>query len=115
KKVIVPTEPRKIDISSQGYWGNIFILSAIIQGAVITILTLIIIGFQITISNINIIQYLSLTFDGPSKWFFLGYIFYLILIVAIAVLQYFIFILKFTWGRKLHDSNQFLQASIYLV
>ena len=36
--------PRKIDKSSQGYWGNRFILSAIIQGAVITILTLIYAG-----------------------------------------------------------------------
>ncbi|HET9806989.1 MAG TPA: hypothetical protein VFP49_08785 [Nitrososphaeraceae archaeon] len=54
----MPTEPRKIDNSSHGYWGNKFIHSTIIQGAVITILTLIIIGFQITISNINIIQYL---------------------------------------------------------
>ena len=61
-KVIVSRGPRKIDNSSQGYWGNRFILSAIIQGAVITILTLIIIGFQLTSSNTNIIQYLSFDF-----------------------------------------------------
>lgn len=33
----------------------------------------------------NIIQFLSLSFEGPAKWFFLGYIFYMILVVAIAV------------------------------
>ncbi len=27
----------------------------------------------------------SLSFEGPAKWFFLGYIFYMILVVAIAV------------------------------
>ena len=90
-----------MDNSSQGYWGNRFILSAIIQGAVITILTLIIIGFQLTISNINIIQYLSLTFDGPSKWFFLGYIFYLILIVAIAVTAVFYLHLEIHMHKKI--------------
>lgn len=110
----MPTEPRKIDISSQGYWGNIFILSAIIQGAVITILTLIIIGFQITISNINIIQYLSLTFDGPSKWFFLGYIFYLILIVAIAVTAVFYLHLEIHMGKKITRFKSIL-AGIHLL
>ena len=36
-------------------------------------------------SRLNIIQFLSLSFEGPAKWFFLGYIFYMILVVAIAV------------------------------
>ena len=110
----MPTEPRKIDNSSQGYWGNKFILSAIIQGAVITILTLIIIGFQITISNINIIQYLSLTFDGPSKWFFLGYMFYLILIVAIAVTAVFYLHLEIHMGKKITRFKSIL-AGIHLL
>ncbi len=110
----MPTEPRKIDNSYQGYWGNIFILSAIIQGAAITLLTLIIIGFQITISNINIIQYLSLTFDGPSKWFFLGYIFYLILIVAIAVTAVFYLHLEIHMGKKITRFKSIL-AGIHLL
>jgi hypothetical protein len=37
------------------------------------------------LSSINIIQYLSLTFEGASKWVFFGFIVYLILTVAIAV------------------------------
>ena len=96
-----------------GYLGNRFILSAIIQGAVITILTLIIVGFQLTISNINIIQYLSLTFDGPSKWFFLGYIFYLILIVAIAVTAVFYIHLEIHQGKKIRGLKSVL-AGIHL-
>ena len=113
-KVIVSTGARKIDNSSHGYWGNRFILSAIIQGAVITILTLIIVGFQLTISNINIIQYLSLTFDGPSKWFFLGYIFYLILIVAIAVTAVFYLHLEIHLGKKITRLKSIL-AGIHLL
>ncbi|MGI0041103.1 MAG: hypothetical protein ACRD94_03965 [Nitrosopumilaceae archaeon] len=65
-------------------WGNKFILSAIIQGAIITGLTISVVGVQMLSSNVNIIQFLSLSFDGPAKWFFLGYVFYMILVVAIA-------------------------------
>ena len=66
-------------------WANIFLQSAIIQGAVITLLTILFISIQLLLSsNINIIQFLSLSFEGPAKWIFLGYIFYMILIVGIA-------------------------------
>jgi len=66
-------------------WANRFLKSAIIQGAVITLLTVLFISIQLLLSsNINIIQFLSLSFEGPAKWIFLGYIFYMILIVAIA-------------------------------
>src|SRR5688572_19521772 len=44
---------------------------------------------------------LSLTFDGPSKWFFLGYIFYLILIIAIAVTAVFYLHLEIHMGKKI--------------
>jgi hypothetical protein len=107
-------ETSKVANSHHGYWGNKFILSAIIQGAVITMLTLIIVGFQLTISNINIIQFLSLTFDGPSKWFFLGYIFYLILIVAIAVTAVFYLHLEVHMGKKITGLKSVL-AGIHLV
>ncbi|MGI0024977.1 MAG: hypothetical protein ACREA4_07520 [Nitrososphaera sp.] len=66
-------------------WSNRFILAAIVQGAIITGLTLFFVGAQVLISGINIIQFLSLSFEGPAKWFFLGYIFYLIIVVAVAV------------------------------
>ena len=66
-------------------WANRFLQSAIIQGAVITLLTILFISIQLLLSsNINILQFLSLSFEGPAKWIFLGYIFYMILIVATA-------------------------------
>jgi hypothetical protein len=73
-------------MSINGVWSNRFIISAIIQGAIITGLTISIVSIQLLFSSkINIIQFLSLSFEGPAKWFFLGYIFYMILVVAIAV------------------------------
>src|SRR5438094_7982854 len=73
-------------MSIHGVWSNRFIISAIIQGAIITGLTISIVSIQILFSSkMNIIQFLSLSFEGPAKWFFLGYIFYMILVVAIAV------------------------------
>ena len=66
-------------------WANRFLQSAIIQGAVITFLTILFISIQLLASSsINIVQFLSLSFEGPAKWIFLGYIFYMILIVSIA-------------------------------
>jgi hypothetical protein len=73
-------------LSIHSIWSNRFIISAIIQGAIITGLTTSIVSIQILFSSkVNIIQFLSLSFEGPAKWFFLGYIFYMILVVAIAV------------------------------
>jgi hypothetical protein len=73
-------------MSIHGVWSNRFIISAIVQGAIITGLTISIVSIQMLFSSkINIIQFLSLSFEGPAKWFFLGYIFYMILVVAIAV------------------------------
>jgi hypothetical protein len=73
------------DTLPSAIWANRFLKSAIIQGAVITLLTILFISIQLVLSsNINIIQFLSLSFEGPPKWIFLGYIFYMILIVAIA-------------------------------
>ena len=66
-------------------WPQRFILSAILQGLLIIALTSSGIAIQLMYSStINIIQFLSLSFEGPAKWIFLGYIFYLILITWIA-------------------------------
>jgi hypothetical protein len=66
-------------------WANRFLKSAIIQGAAITLITVIFISVQILFSStFNIVQFLSLSFEGPAKWIFLGYIIYIVLIVAIA-------------------------------
>ena len=82
-------------------WSSRFIISAIVQGAVITGLTLAIVAAQILTSGTNIIEFLSLSFEGPAKWFFLGYIFYMILMVAIAVTAVFYNHLEISMGRKI--------------
>ena len=82
-------------------WSNRFIIAAIVQGALITGLTLAFVATQIMTSGTNIIQFLSLSFEGPAKWFFLGYIFYMILVVAIAVTAVFYNHLEVGMGRQI--------------
>jgi hypothetical protein len=42
----------------------------------------------------------KLSFEAPAKWFFLGYIFYMILVVAIAVTAVFYNHLEIKYGKK---------------
>jgi hypothetical protein len=96
-------------------WSNRFIISAIIQGAIITGLTISIVSIQILFSSkINIIQFLSLSFEGPAKWFFLGYIFYMILVVAIAVTATFYHHLEFDMRKSIRGFKSVL-AWIHLI
>jgi hypothetical protein len=64
--------------------ANGFLKSAIIQRVAIALLTVMFVSIQLLFSssNINILPFLSLSFEGPAKWIFLGHIFYMILIVA---------------------------------
>ena len=48
-------------------WSNRFIIAAIVQGALITVLSLDFVAAQMLTSGINIIQFLSLSFEGPAK------------------------------------------------
>src|ERR687887_2415491 len=90
-------------------WGNRFIISAIIQGAIITGFTIVVVSIQILFSSsINIIQFLSLSFEGPAKWFFLGYIFYMILVVAIAVTATFYHQLEIDIGKSIRGFRSIL-------
>src|ERR671931_1992262 len=90
-------------------WGNRFIISAIIQGAIITGFTIVVVSIQMLFSSsINIIQFLSLSFEGPAKWFFLGYIFYMILVVAIAVTAVFYNHLEVNMGRQIRGIRSVL-------
>ena len=101
-------------MSIHGVW-NRFIISAIIQGAIITGLTISVVSIQILFSSkINIIQFLSLSFEGPAKWFFLGYIFYMILVVAIAVTATFYHHLEIDMKKSIHGFKSVL-AWIHLV
>jgi hypothetical protein len=82
-------------------WSGRFIITAIVQGAIITGLTLTFVAAQTLTSQINIIEFLSLSFEGPAKWIFLGYIFYMILVVAIAVSAVFYSHLEVGMGRQI--------------
>jgi hypothetical protein len=94
--------------SAKSAWSNRFIIAAIVQGAIITGLTLVIVSAQILTSGVNVIQFLSLSFEGPAKWFFLGYIFYLILVVAIAVTAVFYNHLEVGMGRQIRGFRSVL-------
>ena len=95
-------------------WVDRFIIAAIIQGALITVMALVIVTIQMMNNQINIIQYLSLSFDGTAKWFFLGIIFHLIIIVAVAVTALFYSHLEITLGKKFTKTSNIL-AGIHLV
>ena len=95
-------------------WVDRFIIAAIIQGAVVTGMALVIVAIQITNTEINIIQYLSLSFDGTAKWFFLGIIFHLIVIVAIAVTALFYSHLEITLKKEFSKLSNVL-AAIHLI
>ena len=95
-------------------WGNRFILQTIIQGGIITAMALVTVAFQILTINIDIIQFLSLSFEGPAKWFFIGIILYLILIVAIAVTAVFYNHLEINLKRRFSKISNIL-AWIHLV
>jgi hypothetical protein len=96
-------------------WGNRFIFTAIIQGGILTSLALSMVSSQFIFANkIDIIQFLSLSFEGPAKWFFLGIIFYLIFIVAIAVTAVFYIHLEVNLVRQISGLLNIL-AWIHLV
>jgi hypothetical protein len=57
---------------------------------------------NVTTSGFGLLdEYLSLSFEVPSKWFFLGYIFYMILVVAIAVTDVFYNHLQFNMRKRI--------------
>ena len=95
-------------------WVDRFIIAAIIQGALVTGMALVIIIMQASNSQINIIQFLSLSFDGTAKWFFLGIIFHLIIIIAIAVTALFYSHLELTLKKEFSKTSKVL-AYIHLI
>ena len=95
-------------------WVDRFIIAAIIQGATITIMAVVIVAIQVTNNEINIIQYLSLSFDGTAKWFFLGIIFHLIIIIAVAVTALFYSHIEITLKKNSSRTSNVL-AGIHLI
>jgi hypothetical protein len=96
-------------------WGNRFIATAIIQGGIMTLIALSTVAVQLVFaSKLNIIQFLSLSFEGPAKWFFLGIVFYLIFIIAIAVTAIFYIHLEINLKRRISGIMNVL-AWIHLI
>jgi hypothetical protein len=91
-------------------WANRFLKSAIIQGAAITLLTVVFVSIQLLFSSssLNIVQFLSLSFEGPAKWIFLGYIIYIILIVAIATTAVFYNHFEVNTLKRIHGFRSIL-------
>jgi hypothetical protein len=100
--------------NSRTKWVDRFIISAIIQGGIITSLALVIVGFQVTFTAVNIMQLLSVSFEGPAKWFFIGIIFYLIIVIAIAVTALFYYQFEVNLKRKFSGGLKAL-AWIHLI
>ena len=99
--------------SLKAEWGNRFIIAAIIQGGIITGMALVTVAFQLLTRDVDIIQFLSLSFEGPAKWFFIGIILYLILVVAIATTAVFYNHLEINLKRKFSKLSNIL-AGIHL-
>jgi len=95
-------------------WGNRFIIAAIVQGGIITGMALVTVAFQLLTADVDIIQFLSLSFEGPAKWFFIGIILYLILVVAIATTAIFYNHLEINLKRKFSRASNIL-AWIHLL
>ena len=95
-------------------WGNRFIIAGIIQGGIMTGMALVTVAFQLLTTDVDIIQFLSLSFEGPAKWFFIGIILYLILIVAIAVTAVFYNHLEINLKRRFSKISSVL-AWIHLL
>ncbi|CAE6497521.1 hypothetical protein [Candidatus Nitrosotenuis uzonensis] len=89
-------------------WGNRFVVSAIIQSSIITGLTVSLILMQVMFSDISIIQFLSLSLDGPAKWFFFGYFMYITLVVAIAITAMFYNHLESNLDRPIRGAKNYL-------
>ncbi|MEW6043949.1 MAG: hypothetical protein AB1608_06760 [Thermoproteota archaeon] len=89
-------------------WGNRFVLSAIIQGAIITGLTVALVIMQAVFSNVSIIKFLSMSLDGPAKWFFFGYFMYITLVVAIAICAIFYNHLESNLNKPIRGNKKYL-------
>ena len=97
-----------------GRWTNRFILASIIQVAIIASLTIFLVTVQLMHSEINMMQLLSSSFDGPSKWFFFGYIMYITLVVSVALTAVFYNQVEVNMKKEFQGLKKFLQEYIFL-
>jgi len=96
-----------------GLWTSLFILSAIIQVAIISAVTIFLVTLQMMNTDINLMQFLANSFEGPSKWFFFGYIMYMTLVVAVSVTAIFYNQIEVNMKKQFTGFNKIL-AGIHL-
>jgi hypothetical protein len=63
---------------------------------------------QVVFSNVSLIEFLSLSLDGPAKWFFFGYFMYITLVVTIAITAIFYNHLESNLGRPIRGNAKYL-------
>jgi hypothetical protein len=100
----------------QGKWAGRFIWAAIVQGVVITIITLLILE---PLSIFNIDSYFSpsmvIAAGGGGTWMFTGYILYLVVgVVAVAVTAIFYFYIEDVRGKPYHGLTSYLAWGHYV-
>ena len=64
---------RRREKTGGSVWSNRFLKSAIVQGSIVTGLAIMFVLGQLLYSStiaLNIIRFLSISFDGPAKWLF---------------------------------------------
>ena len=67
------------------------------------------VGLQVIFaSKVNVIQFLSLSFEGPAKWFFIGLMLYLIITVAVAVTAVFYNHLEINQKKRISGKIKYL-------
>ena len=108
-----PLDSRRI----QGKWAGRWIWAAVIQGAIITIITLLIVE---PLSYFNISSYYSpskvIAAGGAGTWLFTGYILYLVVgVIAVAVTALFYFYIEGIEGKLYRGVATYLAWGQYVL
>jgi hypothetical protein len=103
--------------SKGGKWAGRFIWAAIVQGAILTIITVLIVEPW---SFLNINSYYSpskvIAGGGGGTWLFTGYILYLVVgVIAVAVTALFYFYFEGVLGRVYHGMTNGLAWAHYIL
>ena len=100
----------------RGKWAGRFIGAAVVQGVIITIITLLILE---PLSIFNIDSYFSpsmvIASGGGGTWMFTGYVLYLVVgVVAVAVTAVFYFYIEGVMGKTYHGLTNYLAWGHYV-
>jgi hypothetical protein len=101
----------------QGKWAGRWIWAAVIQGAIVTVITILIAQ---PLSYFNISPYFApamvIAAGGGGTWLFTGYILYLVVgVVAVAVTAIFYFYLEGVEGKVYHGLTNYLAWGHYIL